>query len=209
MHIPEETIQDFLNTAPAVLYEYVLLPDGRSEFLYISPSSKEILGHEPNYFMADMDRMWSLIHPDDLERVKNENLTANKENKIFISYLRTNMPTGSVRWMQVSSKPTNRQVKGGVIWSGYIVDITRSKELEEEKNKLIEELNTALAEVKTLQGIIPICSYCHEIRDDRGAWEQLEAYITKHSEAKFSHSICPKCIPKLKKEIANMKAKKD
>lgn len=65
------------------------------------------------------------------------------------------------------------------------------------KNK---DLEKALDEVKTLQGIIPICSYCHNIRDDEGAWNQLDAYIHKHSNAVFSHGICPKCLPKVRSE---------
>lgn len=61
-----------------------------------------------------------------------------------------------------------------------------------------EELRDALNEIKTLQGIIPICAYCHSIRDDEGAWSQIESYISKHSDAKFSHGICPKCVPKVR-----------
>lgn len=64
---------------------------------------------------------------------------------------------------------------------------------DNEKNKLINELQIALNEVKNLKGIIPICSYCHKIRNDEGAWDRLEAYISKHSEAQFSHGICPSC----------------
>lgn len=83
------------------------------------------------------------------------------------------------------------------------------KNAEQKLKKANRELQIALEEIKTLQGIIPICSYCHEIRNDEGAWEQMEAYITYHSEATFSHSICPKCLPKVKKEIKDMKNKKD
>ena len=61
-----------------------------------------------------------------------------------------------------------------------------------------ETLRDALTEIKTLRGIIPICSYCHNIRDDEGAWDEIEAYISKHSDAKFSHGICPKCFEKVK-----------
>jgi len=59
------------------------------------------------------------------------------------------------------------------------------------------ELTQALEEIKTLQGIIPICAECKKIRDDKGAWEQIEQYIQSRSDAKFSHSLCPKCIKKL------------
>jgi len=57
----------------------------------------------------------------------------------------------------------------------------------------VEELESALTQVKLLQGILPICSYCKNIRDDRNYWQQVETYIGKHSEAQFSHSICPGC----------------
>ncbi|HJV21852.1 MAG TPA: hypothetical protein VJ570_04100, partial [Holophagaceae bacterium] len=60
-----------------------------------------------------------------------------------------------------------------------------------------EHLTQALAEVKTLQGFIPICSSCKHIRDDQGVWEQLEAYISRHSDATFSHGICPTCAEQL------------
>ena len=60
-----------------------------------------------------------------------------------------------------------------------------------------DNLKKALAEIKTLRGILPICSSCKKIRDDDGYWEILEQYVQKHSEAEFSHSICPECVQKL------------
>jgi hypothetical protein len=54
-------------------------------------------------------------------------------------------------------------------------------------------LEDALSRVKTLQGLLPICSYCKKIRDDRNYWQQVEGYISDHSEAQFSHGICPEC----------------
>ena len=72
-----------------------------------------------------------------------------------------------------------------------------NKQLKEEivtRKKTEIELKTAIAEIKTLQGILPVCSYCKNIRDDKGYWSQIEAYISEHSAAKFSHSICPGCL---------------
>jgi len=63
------------------------------------------------------------------------------------------------------------------------------------------DLQTALDEIKTLQGIIPICSYCYKIRNDEGAWDSVDAYISKHSDAKFSHGACPECLEKVFAEI--------
>jgi CheY-like chemotaxis protein len=72
---------------------------------------------------------------------------------------------------------------------------------EEERERLIHELEDALAEIKTLRGILPICSSCKKIRDDEGYWNQLEAYIQEHSEAVFSHGLCPECAKKLYPEV--------
>jgi len=78
-------------------------------------------------------------------------------------------------------------------------DALRQKKLEQQK--LITELQEALAEIKTLKGFIPICASCKKIRDDEGYWNQLEAYISKHTDATFTHSICPQCAEKYKAEI--------
>lgn len=68
------------------------------------------------------------------------------------------------------------------------------KEESHERKKIISELQTALAEIKTLRGIVPICSHCKKIRDDKGDWNKLEEYVQNHSEAKFSHGICQDCL---------------
>ena len=63
------------------------------------------------------------------------------------------------------------------------------------------ELLTSMEEIKTLKGIIPICASCKKIRDDKGSWEQIETYIRDHSDAEFSHGICPECMKKLYPEF--------
>ncbi len=68
---------------------------------------------------------------------------------------------------------------------------------EAEREKTIIELREALAEVKTLSGLLPICANCKKIRDDKGYWSQIEQYVTDRSDAQFSHSICPECAKKL------------
>ena len=72
-----------------------------------------------------------------------------------------------------------------------------------EREKLLEDLREALAKVKTLSGLLPICSSCKMIRDDRGYWTQVEGYISAHSEAQFSHGICPACLKALYPEFAD------
>lgn len=77
------------------------------------------------------------------------------------------------------------------------IDITKRKAVEADREQLIKKLQDALDKIKTLRGIIPICASCKKIRDDKGYWNQLENYIKEHSEADFSHGICPDCAKKL------------
>ena len=84
--------------------------------------------------------------------------------------------------------------------SGAVIafkDISIRKKQEEEREKLILKLHNALSKVKRLSGLFPICAKCKKIRDDKGFWNQIEAYIRDHSEAEFSHSICPGCAKEL------------
>jgi DNA repair exonuclease SbcCD ATPase subunit len=75
-------------------------------------------------------------------------------------------------------------------------DITNRKRAEKEREELIKRLRDSLAEIKTLRGILPLCSFCKKVRDDRGYWEKVDVYIHKHSEADISHGICPECFKK-------------
>jgi PAS domain S-box-containing protein len=79
---------------------------------------------------------------------------------------------------------------------GVITDMTDRKVVEEEKKELISRLHKALAEIKTLSGLLPICSYCGKVRDDHGYWSKIEKYVQEHSETQFSHGICPDCLKK-------------
>jgi PAS domain S-box-containing protein len=76
-------------------------------------------------------------------------------------------------------------------------NITERKRAEEERERLIIELRDALSTIRTLRGMLPICSSCKKIRNDDGYWEQIDVYIRDHSEAEFSHGICPECAKKL------------
>jgi PAS domain S-box-containing protein len=76
-------------------------------------------------------------------------------------------------------------------------DVTELKRTEAAREKLIQELQKALSQVRKLSGMLPICASCKKIRDDQGYWQQVEAYITTHSEAEFSHGVCPECAKKL------------
>lgn len=75
--------------------------------------------------------------------------------------------------------------------------LRQKKRWEAEREQLIIELQDALAEVRTLTGLLPICASCKKIREDGGYWTQLESFISSHSDAQFSHSLCPDCVEQL------------
>jgi len=99
---------------------------------------------------------------------------------------------------------------GIVTMIGYGLESARdfsSKMLEEKNQALIQEkhrLELALKEIKTLSGLIPICSGCKKIRNDDGYWEQVEIYIRNNSGAEFTHGICPECVKKLYPEFKDL-----
>jgi PAS domain S-box-containing protein len=88
---------------------------------------------------------------------------------------------------------------------GCFNDITERIRAERERERLIEERSKALSEIKVLSGMLPICASCKKIRDDSGYWNQIESYIKSHSEADFSHGICPDCVKKLYPEFTDDK----
>ena len=104
---------------------------------------------------------------------------------------------GELYWEAAAISPI-RNAQGTIThFLGVKEDITLHKQMETEREGLIAELQEALARVKALSGLVPICASCKKIRDDKGYWNQLEAYLSSHSEARFSHGICPECAQKL------------
>ncbi len=85
----------------------------------------------------------------------------------------------------------------------------RTLKMQSQLNAKISELSQAAEHIKTLQGIIPICSFCKKIRDDQGSWDQMEAYISQRSEAEFSHGVCPECMKKHYPEYCDNQDSKD
>jgi ABC-type amino acid transport substrate-binding protein len=103
-----------------------------------------------------------------------------------------------VNWLLIGGSITLILITIFWLWNRKLAgEIQVRKATEREKEKLILELTGALNEIKTLRGILPICSKCKSIRDDKGYWTQIESYISRHSDADFSHSICPNCIEKI------------
>ena len=97
-------------------------------------------------------------------------------------------------WLETHAVPLYDERNEVVSLLAITRDITEKKILECQKDKLITSLKEALGKVRTLSGFLPICSSCKKVRDDKGYWNQIEAYIRDHSEAEFTHSMCPDCV---------------
>jgi PAS domain S-box-containing protein len=107
-------------------------------------------------------------------------------------------PSGCKVW-HLTTKVPFRDASGNIIGVvGISRDITGSKLLQAEREKLILELQDALAKIKKLSGLVPICAWCKKIREDNGYWNSLDQYLAEHSDAILSHGICPECAQKVK-----------
>lgn len=138
-----------------------------------------------------------ITHPEDMarERVIIKKLLANRLARVQFEkrYLKKG---GGIVWTELVTSSLWDQKANESFGLGMVVDISERKLAEEERENLINELQTAISQVKALKGLLPICSYCKKIRDGNGRWNQIDAYINEHSEAEVSHSICPECARK-------------
>ncbi|MGA2786164.1 MAG: PAS domain S-box protein [Verrucomicrobiota bacterium] len=103
---------------------------------------------------------------------------------------------GELYWEFASISPIRDSAGRVTHYVAVKEDITTRKKFEADRDQLIHHLQQTLANVKALSGLLPICAGCKKIRDDKGYWSQVESYIQKHSEAKFSHGMCPDCLKK-------------
>lgn len=104
---------------------------------------------------------------------------------------------GSDLWTIMSTNALVDDAGNGIGSLAMVTDISDRKGMEREREGLIDELQAALANVKTLKGLLPICAWCNKVRDEGGDWHPMEVYIKIHSDASFSHGICPDCRAKM------------
>ena len=166
----------------------------------------EMLGYSIEEFANDADAWTQLLHPEDRDNVwgaVHDHL--NGQCEVFRMEYRMRAKNGEFRWILDVAKVVHRSADGKPVrMSGAHMDITEQKKYEQEREALIGSLQNALKELKSLRGILPICMYCHDIRSEDGVWDRIETYLTRHSDAEFSHSICPNCLDKAKKEAGLM-----
>lgn len=139
------------------------------------------------------------VHPEDFDRCLKIYTDHFAGRQVFEMEYRLRRYDGVYRWIFDRGVPYSDEDGNFKGYIGSCIDVTERKEAVEALKKAQE------AEIKQLRGFLPICSYCKKIRNDRNYWEQIESYISDHSNAMFSHGICPECEPKVMAEVELLK----
>lgn len=157
-------------------------------FRRLNPAWERTLGFTREELMSR--RFIEFVHPDDRERTLRQNAEVRAGGQALGFENRYLCRDGGFRWFLWNAAP---QPMEGVIYS-VARDITARKEAELERQRLVTELQESLAEVRALRKILPICSYCRNVRDDENYWQSVERYVARHTNRQFSHGICPSCM---------------
>jgi len=162
---------------------------------------KSVLKEMPVIILAIDDDGYLLFYNKEFERVSGCRASEVKDNPQILELLISDMTAdavldtaGPAEWKFLSNDGSEKTIAWSNI-SGYFPILGWKVGLD------ITELKQTIARVNTLSGLLPICANCKKIRDDTGYWNRLEAYIQHHSEAEFTHGICPECVEKLYPEI--------
>ncbi len=171
--------------------------------VFFSRRWKEMLGFNEDEISNQLSEWDKRVHPDDKEEVYADlNAHLNGEVPYYENEHRLQCKDGSYIWVLDRGKVMSWTEDGKPLRVvGTHSDVTRRKEAELKNQHLVRELSKALANVKVLRGLLPICASCKKIRDDKGYWNQIESYIRDNSEADFSHGICPDCAKRLYPDI--------
>ncbi|MBW1894951.1 MAG: PAS domain S-box protein [Deltaproteobacteria bacterium] len=169
---------------------------------YVSPSIEKVLGFTPEE--RKRQKFEEMVTPESLEQIMAMFLDKHERDKmqdadsdlsinIEVEYYHKN---GSIVWMENNVKAIRDRSNSIIGMYGASHDITDRKKAKNRLRQERDKLQDAIAKIKQLSGLLPVCASCKKIRDDKGYWNQIESYIKDHSDADFSHSICPECAKK-------------
>ncbi len=188
--------------------EWIWEVDAKGLYTYSNPVVERILGYKPEELVGKK-YFYDLFCPEEKEYLKEAALKIFRNRETVRNLVNLNLhKDGHAVYLESNGAPI---LDGEGNLTGYLgvdTDISERRRAEEERENLIRDLRDALANIKVLRGMLPICASCKKIRDDRGYWKQIESYIRDHSEAEFSHSICPDCQKKLYPEYMEVKKSK-
>lgn len=192
----EQRFRKLLGAVTDYIYT-VTVKDGQAVATTHGPGCEGVTGYTTEDYEKNPLLWYQMVYEEDRPAVLEQATMMLKGQPAPYLEHRIVHRDGSIRW--VRNTPVLRYDADGNLtaYDALIYDITDRKKAEEDRERLINELKEASARIKTLHGLLPICASCKKIRDDQGYWNQIEAYISEHSEAQFTHGICPECVEKL------------
>ncbi|HEY8994823.1 MAG TPA: PAS domain-containing protein [Lacunisphaera sp.] len=188
--IAHSQLSQLLERSPAVLY-VLKIADGKIVSRVVSESIARLLGYTSSETLA-FDWWLNRLHPEDRERALNS-VSETLVSGVSRTEYRLRHKDGQYCWIGDTLRLVRDANGHAIELAGVWIDITARKQAEAERERLMEELKAAQAHVRTLSGLLPICASCKKIRDSEGRWSPIESYIQGHSEAQFTHSMCPDC----------------
>jgi len=200
---PLEALQSKLDVLEIVLGAstdpiFCLLEDGTYRYVNLAFSSHfdrlpgEVIGR----------RIYDIFPPEEAEKRMAVVKKAFSTGETIVFDVRVPMTREKDRFFITSVRPITDAAGRVTAVVCISKDITERKRAEEDREQLINDLKTALGHVRTLSGLLPICASCKKIRDDHGYWTQIESYIRDHSQAQFTHGVCPECAEHLYPEAS-------
>jgi PAS domain S-box-containing protein len=174
--------------------DLITLVDADAVITYASPSNERVLGYPPVELLGR--RAFEFIHDDDLATVMRVFIEGTESPQTTPTLeFRFRHKNGSWRYLEASGRNllNDPVIKAAVINAR---DVTARKAAEETQRTLVAELQASLAEVKVLRGILPICADCKRIHTTEDVWEPVESYVRAHTNAEFTHGLCPECARK-------------
>lgn len=166
---------------------------------HVNPALASMLGSTPAELIGT--RIVDISHPDDrlslelAERLFKNEIPAYRVEK---RYFRKD---GAIIWAHLTATAIRDSSGNALFGLAMIEDITERRLYNQEREQLIARLQDALANVKTLSGLLPMCAWCKRIRDDEGSWSDVEHYVRHQTNADFTHGICPDCQEQVRRDL--------
>ena len=196
----EENLKKF-SCAIEQTADHVVITDETGAIEYVNPEFERFTGYTKEEVIGKNPKiLQSGEHDDEFYKDMWDKIVSGKSCRIEFVNKKKN---GELFYEEKTISPIRVKVKNRyhlhLVSTGR--DVTDRVKLAESQKILIDDLQKALNQIKTLSGLLPICASCKKIRDDKGYWNQIEGYISKHSDAEFTHGICPACAKALYPEL--------
>ena len=181
--------------------EGIAMADPEDRFIFANPAAEELFGVPFGTLVGR--HIGDFVTPEQMALISGQ--TALRRHGLKSTYeIAITRPDGQERTILLTAAPRSERDGRFAGTFGIFRDVTERKHAEQERERLIAELQEALSQVKTLHGLLPICANCKKVRDDGGYWHMVETYVRDHSDAEFTHTLCPDCIAKLYPRYARL-----